>query len=195
MISDAQRANIRRLFFAEHWKVGTIAAELGLHHDTVHFAIESRSFLAPVLRARAEMLDPYRDFIHVTLEQYPRLRATRLHEMLRGRGYTGSVFPVRRFVARTRPTKHEAFFRLSVMPGEQAQVDWASFGSIVVGPARSSRASISIRPPRASSAVTSTRSRRSAACHAPSCMTISRAPCWSARADESGETPGWRSAC
>ena len=127
MISDAQRANIRRLFFAEHWKVGTIAAELGLHHDTVHLAIESRSFLAPVLRARAEMLDPYRDFINVTLEQYPRLRATRLHEMLRGRGYTGSVFPVRRFVARKRPTKHEAFFRLSVMPGEQAQVDWASF--------------------------------------------------------------------
>ncbi len=62
MISDAQRAKIRRLFFAEHWKVGTIAAELGLHHDTVHLAIESRSFLAPVLRARAEMLDPYRDF-------------------------------------------------------------------------------------------------------------------------------------
>ena len=39
MISDEQRAKIRRLFFAEHWKVGTIAAELGVHHDTVHHAI------------------------------------------------------------------------------------------------------------------------------------------------------------
>ena len=136
MISDAQRATIRRLFFAEHWKVGTIAAELGLHHDTVRHAIQSRSFLAPVLRVRAEMLDPYRDFILVTLEQYPHLRATRLHEMLRDRGYNGSVFPVRRFVARTRPSKHEAFLRLSVLPGEQAQVDWASFGSIVVGRAK-----------------------------------------------------------
>jgi hypothetical protein len=62
MISDEQRAKIRRLFFAEHWKVGTIAAELGLHRDAVHRAIESRSFLVPTLRVRAEMLDPYRDF-------------------------------------------------------------------------------------------------------------------------------------
>ena len=61
MISDEQRAKIRRLFFAEHWKVGTIAAELGVHHDTVHHAIQSRSFLAPVLRVRAEMLDPLMD--------------------------------------------------------------------------------------------------------------------------------------
>ena len=138
MISDEQRAKIRRLFFAEHWKVGTIAAELGLHRDTVHDAIQSRSFLAPILRARAELLDPYRDFIQVTLEQYPRLRSTRLHEMLKDRGYCGSVFPVRRFVARQRPSRHEAFLRLSVLPGEQAQVDWASFGSIVVGRAKRS---------------------------------------------------------
>lgn len=136
MISDEQRARIRRLFFAEHWKVGTIAAELGLHRDTIHDAIQSRSFLAPVLRARAELLDPYREFIHITLAQYPRLRATRLHEMLKDRGYDGSVFPVRRFVARQRPSRHEAFLRLSVLPGEQAQVDWASFGSIVVGRAK-----------------------------------------------------------
>jgi transposase len=136
MISAELRAKIRRLFFAEHWKIGTIAAELGLHHDTIHHAIESRSFLAPVLRARAEMLDPYRDFILVTLEQHPRLRATRLYEMLRDRGYSGSVFPVRRFIARTRPSRHEAFLRLSVLPGEQAQVDWASFGSIMIGRAK-----------------------------------------------------------
>ncbi len=31
MISPELRARIRRLFFAEHWKMGTIAAELGVH--------------------------------------------------------------------------------------------------------------------------------------------------------------------
>jgi integrase len=56
--------------------------------------------------------------------------------MLRDRGYSGGVFPVRRFVARLRPTHYEAFLRLSVLPGEQAQVDWASFGSILVGRAK-----------------------------------------------------------
>jgi transposase len=31
MISPELRARIRRLFFAEHWKIGTIASELGVH--------------------------------------------------------------------------------------------------------------------------------------------------------------------
>ncbi len=35
MITEAQRAEIRRLFYAEHWRVGTIARELSLHPDTV----------------------------------------------------------------------------------------------------------------------------------------------------------------
>jgi hypothetical protein len=35
MITAEQYAEIRRLFFAEHWKVNTIAGELGLHHETV----------------------------------------------------------------------------------------------------------------------------------------------------------------
>jgi transposase len=137
MIPEETRSKIRRLFFAEHWKVGTIAAQLGVHRDAVTHAINARAFLAPAMRARAELLDPYRDFLRATLERYPKLCSTRLLEMVQGRGYTGSVYPIRRFVARERPiSRHEAFFRLSVLPGEQAQVDWASFGAITVDGAR-----------------------------------------------------------
>lgn len=137
MIPEEVRSRIRRLFFAEHWKVGTIAAQVGVHHDAVTQAINARSFMTPAMRVRAEMLDPYRDFIRATLEKYPKLCSTRLLEMVKGRGYSGSVFPIRRFVARVRPnSRHEAFFRLSVLPGEQAQVDWGSFGSITVGHAK-----------------------------------------------------------
>ena len=32
MITPAQHAEIRRLYFGEHWKIGTIAAALGVHH-------------------------------------------------------------------------------------------------------------------------------------------------------------------
>ena len=35
MITPAQRAEIRRLYYGEHWKIGTIAAQLGLHRETV----------------------------------------------------------------------------------------------------------------------------------------------------------------
>jgi len=37
-------AKVRRLFFAEHWKIGTITSQLGLHPDTVRSAIESHRF-------------------------------------------------------------------------------------------------------------------------------------------------------
>ena len=134
MISAEMTAEIRRFFFAEHWKIGTIAAQLHLHPETVQRAIESHRFnQGRCLRAR--LTDPYLDFIRQTLEQYPRLRATRLYEMLKGRGYTGSIVQLRRVVAGLRPAKREAFFRLEVLPGEQAQADWAHFGELRIGTA------------------------------------------------------------
>jgi transposase len=134
MISDDVRARIRRFYFAEHWRVGTIATELGLHRDTVALAIDTSRFANTRFRAASTLLDPYRDFVRATLEQYPRLRATRLLEMIRGRGYQGSVFPLRRYVRHVRPVPaHEAFFRLSTLPGEEAQVDWGSFGKLRIG--------------------------------------------------------------
>jgi len=134
MITPELRARIRRLFYAEHWKMGTIAAELGIHHDTVALAIEPERFINVVYRAAASALDPYKDFVRMTLEEHPRLRATRVLEMIQQRGYAGSVWPLRRWIHRHRPSSmHEAFFRLSTLPGEQAQVDWGSFGSILIG--------------------------------------------------------------
>ncbi|HEX9294932.1 MAG TPA: IS21 family transposase [Polyangiaceae bacterium] len=134
MIPPELRSRMRRLFFAEHWKIGTIAAELGVHRDTVELAIEPKRFVNIAHRPSATILDVYKDFVQVTLEQHPRLRATRLLEMIRQRGYEGSIWPLRRYVRRVRPvSRHEAFFRLSTLPGEQGQVDWGSFGSIAIG--------------------------------------------------------------
>ena len=42
MISPETRAQIRRYFYAEHWKIGTIARELGVHPDAVRNAIETQ---------------------------------------------------------------------------------------------------------------------------------------------------------
>jgi transposase len=135
MIPPETRAEIRRYFYAEHWKIGTIARELNLHADTVRQAIEvDRFHPAPALRA--SIIDPYLEFVRQTLQQHPRLRATRLYQMIRARGYTGSVVQLRRAVARLRPVVREPFLRLQTFPGEQAQVDWAHFGQVAVGRAR-----------------------------------------------------------
>jgi transposase len=81
-------------------------------------------------------VDPYLGFIRETLDQYPRLRATRIYHMIRERGYSGSVVQLRRAVARLRPQIREPFLRLDAFAGEQAQVDWAHFGHVMVGRAR-----------------------------------------------------------
>jgi len=135
MIRDDQAATIRRLFFAEHWKIGTIAAELRVHHESVRRAIESDRFNRSALRpVPASQLDPYKAFIEQTLAQHPHLRSTRLHDMIKGRGYPGSAVTVRRYVHAVRPTaRTEAYFRLRTLPGEQAQVDWGHFGRIKIG--------------------------------------------------------------
>lgn len=131
MISAEQRAEIRRLFYAEHWKVGTIAEALGLHRDTVKRAINTESFLSSCAsRPRPTRLDPYLPFVRQILEQYPKLRGTRLHQMLVERGYKGSAVQLRRGIRPLRPRPaSEAYLELRTLPGEQAQADWGSFGS------------------------------------------------------------------
>ena len=134
MIASELEAKIRRLFFAEHWRVGTIAKELGVHHEAVRRAIEADRFVRPDALVRPSMLDPYKSFLTQTLEQHPRLRATRLFEMAKDRGYGGSVVQLRRYLRGIRPgPQAEAYLRLTTLPGEQAQVDWGHFGKIKIG--------------------------------------------------------------
>lgn len=73
MISNEEVARIRHLFHAEHWKIGTIAAELGLHAGTVSRALQTDRFRNNHPRLRDRFIDPYLDFLRQTLEQYPRL--------------------------------------------------------------------------------------------------------------------------
>jgi transposase len=134
MITPEQHAEIRRLYFGEHWKVGTIAAALGVHHDTVRAAIAHDTQTVRRGTCRATMLDPYLPFLRDTLAQYPRLRATRLFEMVRARGYAGSVVQLRRLVRTLRPVPTTPVYRrLTTLMGEEAQVDWGAFGSIRIG--------------------------------------------------------------
>ncbi|MEK7232881.1 MAG: IS21 family transposase [Elusimicrobiota bacterium] len=131
MIDASREAEIRRLFFAEHWTRGTIAAQLGVHPDVVARATGhtgSRGTATP-----PNVLEPYEPVIDETLAKYPRLRASRIFDMIRARGYSGSLRTLRRYVRRTRPMpKGEAFLRTERLPGEQAQVDWGHVGKIAV---------------------------------------------------------------
>lgn len=136
MIAAEIIVKIRHLFFAEHWKIGTIATQLELHPDTVRRALETEQFNRARHQRSAGLVDPYVDFIKATLKQYPRLRATRLYQMIQTRGYEGSVSQLRRIVADLRPGAGEAFLQLRTFPGQEAQADWAHFGEVQIGRAR-----------------------------------------------------------
>src|SRR5271155_55774 len=124
---------IRRLHDVEKWKRGTIASELGVHRDVVDGVLDRGAGRALALAPRPSLVDPYETFIDETLKSHPRLRATRLFDMLRVRGYEGGIAILRRHVAQVRPVpRGEVYLWTERLIGEQAQVDWAHVGSLAV---------------------------------------------------------------
>lgn len=130
-------ARIERLYRVEHWRVGTIARQLNVHRDTVRRVLREHAVVPPGTPLRQSLVDPYRSFIVETLEKYPTLAASRLHDMVCERGYTGQASHFRHLVSTMRPRPPaEAYLRLRTLPGEQMQVDWAHFGHLQIGRAR-----------------------------------------------------------
>ena len=133
MIDKDTEAQIVRLHLVEKWRPGTIARHLHIHNGVVRRVLTRVGIPASTLGRRRSIADPFAGFITETLMKYPDLCASRLYEMVRERGYRGAAGHFRSIVARLRPTKPaEAFLRLRTLPGEQAQVDWASFGEVEV---------------------------------------------------------------
>ena len=129
-------AKILRYFQVEQWKVGTIARQLGVHHATVDRVLSQAGLPKAERPHRASLIDPYLPFVLKTLEQYPRLTASRLYAMVRERGYRGGEDHFRHLIAHYRPrAQPEAYLRLRTLPGEQSQVDWGHFGKLTIGKA------------------------------------------------------------
>jgi transposase len=138
-MSDAERdARIRRLYAVEHWSVGTICAQLGVHHEVVRrvLKLDTRAASAADKQHRPWAVEPYLPFVVETLKTYPTLTATRLHAMIRARGYAGGATQLRRAIVahglRPRPAR-QAYTSRVHLPGEEAQVDWAYLDPIRVG--------------------------------------------------------------
>lgn len=126
-LPDELETQIRRLHYAEHWPIGTIATQIGVHHDAVRHAIAIDT--RPPPRPRPRITDPFVPFLHETLQQYPTVHASRLFDMARDRGYRGSYRRLRAVVRDLRPAKpRDIFVHVTALVGEQAQIDWAHIG-------------------------------------------------------------------
>ena len=132
-VSALVEADIARLHYVEHFKVGTIAAQLGVHADVVRRVLGYLPEPSGERKPRALTLAPYVGFIQETLEKYPRLCATRLYDMLCERKYTGSPRTVRQYVKSVRPKgASQVYLRTQPLPAEQAQIDWGYVGKLAV---------------------------------------------------------------
>lgn len=136
-IDKHREADILRYHHVEGWGVHTIAAQLGIHHDTVNRVLAQAGLPRVKRLKRPCMIEPYLPFIQQTLEKHPRLTAARLYHMVTSRGYAGGPSQFRAWVAemRPRPTP-EAYLRLRTLKGEQGQVDWGAFGDVNIGKAK-----------------------------------------------------------
>jgi hypothetical protein len=78
---------------------------------------------------------PFKGRIAAQLERHP-YTAQQLLQPLQSQGYAGGYSILKEFVRLVRPVRKPAFLMLEFAPGECAQVDWGSFGSIAVGSTR-----------------------------------------------------------
>lgn len=136
MIDFELFAKIKHYHEQKGLKPSQIAAELGLDPRTVAgWIAEGRFRQRKGSHKRASKLDPFKSSIVRMLEAHP-YTAVQVLQRVREEGYAGGYTIVKAYVAKVRPRRSPAFLKLSFAPGECAQVDWGSFGSIGVGETR-----------------------------------------------------------
>lgn len=135
MISSDQQALVLRLFNAEGWKPSSIAREAGLHRGTVRRILENRGICCANIRIRKRLVEKFLPFLQQTLRNHPDIPATLLFRMVQKRGYEGkNPGHFRKIISQMRPSpKKEAYMTIETLPGEEAQVDWAHCGKLMIG--------------------------------------------------------------
>ncbi len=112
-----------------------IAGKLELDERTVHKWLEKSRYCQRKSSFKSSKLDPFKDYILRRLEEYP-FSATQIFQKLREMEFTGGFTIVKDYVRKVRPGRVKAFLKLSFAPGECAQVDWGTYGTVRVGSCR-----------------------------------------------------------
>ena len=132
MIDYACFCQIKHLHAQQGLSAAQIAATLALDPRTVAYWLTQERFRPRKATQRASKLDPFKAQIVRMLEKYP-YSAAQVLQHLREQGFDGGYSLVKAYVRTVRPTRQAAFLTLAFAPGECAQVDWGSFGSVNVG--------------------------------------------------------------
>lgn len=132
MISVEDWVDIRSMY-KQGYTIKGVAREFGISRNTVRKALrEDQSPRYTPQKPRASKLDPYKDYLKARLEKCPRLSGVRLFQEIQAQGYPGRISILRDFLQPLRAQiHHDLTVRFETMPGQQGQVDWGSFGTVI----------------------------------------------------------------
>jgi transposase len=135
MIDYPTFCRLRQLHDEQGLKVSQIAAELHLDPKTVEKWVDQPTYQKRQGSPRSSKLDAFKGQIVALLQRHP-YTAQQVLQQLRTQGYAGGYSILKNFVREVRPVRKPAYLMLEFAPGECAQVDWGSFGSVSVGSTR-----------------------------------------------------------
>lgn len=112
--------------------IARIARKYGVCRQTVYNVLSEDGSVPRERKKRGSILDPYKDFIRVKLENFD-LPSTTVLEDIRALGYRGGLTVVKEFVREVKGEQvRQVIERFETVPGQQAQIDWGECGTITV---------------------------------------------------------------
>jgi transposase len=135
MIDYELYCKLRHLKNQEGLSAHQIAGELAMDPRTVAKWLARERFCQRKASPRSSKLDPFKTEIARLLQSHA-FSAVQILMRIREQGYTGGYSIVKDYVRTIRPSKSRAYLTLAFAPGECAQVDWGSYGSVAVGNTR-----------------------------------------------------------
>ena len=120
-MDETRRIEVRRLWEVERLTMRQIAEKMGMGRRTVTRIIRGEKMVKP---RPAPLIAPYERLIAEWYKTTPALMANQVLNRLRGYGYTGGYGTVKLATMELRRKRAGAFFELTFLPGEEAQVDW-----------------------------------------------------------------------
>ena len=132
MVDYETYCRIRDHLVRQQLTVAQTARALGLDVRTVAKWADVEQFRARQAVPRTSKLDAFKGQIVRWLDAHP-YSAQQIFQRLGEAGYDGGLTIVKDYVHRIRPRRQPAFLKLDFQPGECAQVDWGSYGTIRVG--------------------------------------------------------------
>jgi transposase len=135
MIDYELYCKLRHLKDHEGLSAHQIAGELAIDPRTVVKWLARERFCQRKAVPRTSKLDPFKAEIARLLESHA-FSAVQILVRIREQGYAGGYSIVKDYVRAIRPSKRPVYLTLAFAPGECAQVDWGSYGSVAVGSTR-----------------------------------------------------------